>query len=444
MKSKKHLNFSALRKSLSSHFRQIPDQRQTAKINYSIHDAMMCGFACMYFQDPSLLQFQKQLKDEQNRNNLTTLFDVDVIPENTQLRDLVDVVPSEQFRPIFKNYFCSLQQSKYLEHYEFLPGLYLCSIDGTQFFNSGKVDCKKCLKTQHKNGVVTSSHKVLQAAIMHPDMRQVIPLMPEEIRNTDGTEKQDCESNAGKRLLPKIRTDHPQLGLIIVGDDLFSRQPFIESTLNEGMHYIFVAKESTHVVMFNAIKQNPEKLNVSRFVDEKNRTHIYEWMNDIPLNGNKDTLMTNFFRYTILITDKNGNEKITFRASWISDLDLSGKLIKHFVRGARCRWKIENECFNTLKNQGYHIEHNYGHGKDNLCFNFLLLTLLAFFFHQIFELTDLLYQACRKKFGSKKHMWETLRSYIKILIFETWEILLDFALAPTKYYLPRYARCRPP
>jgi hypothetical protein len=97
-----------------------------------------------------------------------------------------------------------------------------------------------------------------------------------------------------------------------------------------------------------------------------------------------------------------------------------------------------------LKNQGYDLEHNYGHGKENLAFNFLLLTLLAFFFHQIFELTDLPNQASRKKFGSKKHMWETFRSYIKILIFETWEILLDFALTPTKYNLPRYARCRSP
>ncbi|MFH1962293.1 MAG: hypothetical protein ABIJ30_05370, partial [bacterium] len=97
------------------------------------------------------------------------------------------------------------------------------------------------------------------------------------------------------------------------------------------------------------------------------------------------------------------------------------------------KWKIENECFNTLKNQGYHIEHNYGHGEKNLCFNFFLLTLLAFYFHQIFELTDRLYQECRKKFGSKRHMWETLRSYIKILIFEDWEELLNFALDPTKY-----------
>jgi len=442
MKSKKQLSFSSLRKAFSSHLHQLPDDRQAAKIDYSMHDAMMCGFACMYFQDPSLLQFQKQLKDEQNLNNLKTLFDVDNIPENTQLRDIVDAVPSEWFRPIFKEYFSRLQRGKHLEQYQFLPGLYLCSIDGTQYHASGKIDCESCLITNHTNGNTTYSHKVLQGAVMHPDMRQVIPLMPEEIRNTDGTEKQDCETNAAKRLIPKIRKDHPQLGLIIVGDDLFSRQPLIKTILSEGMHYILVVKETSHVAMFNTINQT--KLHEIRFIDKNKRTHIYEWLNDLPLIGSKDSISTNFFRYTIMATDENGNEKINFRNSWISDINLSKELIKHFVRGGRCRWKIENECFNTLKNQGYHIEHNYGHGEKNLCFNFLLLTLLAFFFHQIFELTDRLYQACRKKFGSKRHMWETLRSYVKILIFDTWELLLDFALTPTKYNLPKYAQCRPP
>ena len=433
MKSKKHLSFSSLRKVFSSHLRQLPDNRQAAKVQYSLHDAVMCAFACMYFQDPSLLQFQKQLEDEQNSNNLKTLFDVDNIPENTQLRDITDAVPSEEFRPIFKEFFFRLQRGKHLEQYQFLPGLYLCSIDGTQYHISAEIDCEGCLITNHTNENITYAHMVLQAAIMHPDKRQVIPLMPEEIHNTDGTEKQDCETNAAKRLIPKIRKDHPQLGLIIVGDDLFSRQPLIKIILNEGMHYILVVKETSHVAMFNVIKKNPDKLNEIRFIDEKERTHIYEWMNDVPLNGSKDSINTNFFRYTIMAADEDGNEKINFRNSWISDLDLSRQLIKHFVRGGRCRWKIENECFNTLKNQGYHIKHNYGHGKENLCFNFLLLTLLAFFFHQIFELTDRLYQSCRKKFGSKMHMWETLRSYVKIHIFDTWEFLLDFALTPMKY-----------
>ena len=119
----------------------------------------------------------------------------------------------------------------------------------------------------------------------------------------------------------------------------------------------------------------------------------------------------------------------------LTKVEIRSDNVAILVRAARCRWKIENECFNTLKNQGYYIEHNYGHGKKNLCFNFLLLTLLAFFFHQIFELTDHLYQACRKKFGSKRNMWENLRVRIRFFVFETWELFLDFALNQRKYII---------
>ena len=432
MKSKKHLSFSSLRKALSSRLTQLPDKRQALKCDYRVHDAVMCGFACMYFQDPSLLQFQIQLRDRENRDNLMTLFDVQAIPESTQMRDLIDRVRSDQLNSVFKEYFFRLQRSKYLESYQIFPGLYICSIDGTQYFSSGKVHCESCLRTPHKNGDITYSHKVLQAAIMHPDMRQVIPLMPEEICNFDGSTKQDCETNAGKRIVPKIRKDHPQLGLIIVADGLFSKQPFIETILNDRMHYLLIAKPADHVAMMNYIRASDE-LKEWRILDEKGRIHLYEWINEVPLNGNKNTVLTNFLRYTILSIDENGKEKIHYKNSWVSDLNITRMNIRTLVKAGRCKWKIENECFNTLKNQGYHIEHNYGHGQKNLCFNFYLLTLLAFFFHQIFELTDQLYQACREKFGSKRHMWETLRSYIKVYVFETWEMLLDFALTPRKY-----------
>ena len=116
---------------------------------------------------------------------------------------------------------------------------------------------------------------------------------------------------------------------------------------------------------------------------------------------------------------------------------ISEQNIKTLVRAGRCRWKSENEIFNVMKNHGYCMERNYGHGKKHLAFNFYLLTLLAFCFHQISELTDKQYQACRKKFGSKRHMWETLRAYIKILVFDTWESLLAFALNPKRYGLTR-------
>jgi len=433
MRSKKHLGFGSLRIGLSSLFHQVSDDRQGSKVSYSAHDAMMSGFACMFFQDPSLLQFQKHLKEKENLDNLDTLFDVKDVPEDTQMRNIIDDFDSNQFSPIFKEYFYHLQRGKHLKDFQLFPCLYICSMDGTQYFQSKNINCPSCLSTTHKNGKITYSHKVLLAAIMHPDKRQVIPLMPEEIKNTDGATKQDCEINAAKRLIPKIRKDHPQLDLIMVGDSLFSKQPIISDTLSARMHYIFVAKPTDHICMMKWIENHDTQINEMSITDEKGLIHVYRWINDVPLNGNKDTIKVNYFQYIIISKDENDNKKVNYKNSWVTDLEITEANIKTLVRGGRCRWKIENECFNTLKNQGYHITHNYGHGSKNLSFNFLLLMLLAFFIHQILELTDYLYQASRKKFCSKRHMWETLRSYIRILIFETWEQLLDFGLTPVKY-----------
>src|SRR2546426_11197574 len=95
------------------------------------------------------------------------------------------------------------------------------------------------LTTTHGNGTTTYSHKVIQAGIMHPDHRQVMPLMPEEISNRDGGTEQDCEVNAAKRLLPKIRQDYPDLGLDIAGASLFSKKAFISDVGSSSMHYRF-------------------------------------------------------------------------------------------------------------------------------------------------------------------------------------------------------------
>lgn len=432
----RHLSFGSLRQALSSHFQDLPDTRQAGKVDYSVHDALMSGFACMFFQDPSLLHFQRRLEEAQHRNNLHTLFGIHQTPESTQMRDLIDQVDSSHFRPIFPAYFSRLGRGKHLEQFELFPGLYLCPLDGTQYFSSAHIHCGNCLTTTHSNGKTTYSHKVIQAGLMHPDQRQVIPFMPEEISNRDGGTKQDCEVNAAKRLLPKIRQDYPDLGLVLAGDSLFSKQPFISDAGSANMHYIFVAKPTDHICMMAWIDAyGVSDMQEMHLVDEKDRQHIYRWLNDVPLTGHKDTLRVNYLDYRIVSRGKDGNERIVYHNSWVTDIVITHENVALLVRAGRCRWKIENECFNTLKNQGYHIEHNYGHGSNHLCFNFYLLTLLAFYVHQIFELTDRLYQDCRQKFGSKAHMWETLRSYIKILVFDTWDHLLDFAYTPSKYDL---------
>jgi len=430
MHIKKHLSFSSLRKKLSARLESLSEHRQLEKIRHSIHDVCMSGFAMMYFQDPSILQFQQRLDDEIHNNNLRTLFQVQSIPKDSQMKEIIDEVDSSELEPVFEDWFRSLQRGKHLEQYRFLGDYYLVSFDGSGYFSSDKICCPGCLKKESKKGKIRYEHQIVQAALMNPDMRQVIPLAPEAVRNTDGTDKQDCETEAGKRLIKKIRKAHPKLKIIIVADSLHSKQPLIEEAKAAGMSYILVAKPDDHKILMEWVNEQRQLKEVSRmeFKDKKGRLHVYEWINGVPLNGNKETVITNYFEYWLI--DK---EKVTYHNSWVTDISISEENVKDLVRGGRCRWKIENEVFNTLKNQGYHIEHNYGHGKKNLSMNFFLLNLLAFFMHQIFELTDNLYQQCRKKFSSKREFWNCLRGVIKVLIFPDWENLLQRVITPLEF-----------
>lgn len=433
MHIKKHLGFAALRKIISERLREIEDGRQQGKVYYPLHDCAMSAFAMMFFQDPSVLEFQRRMQESINSNNLKTMFNVASIPKDSQLRDVLDQCPLDPLDKVFADFFYHLQRSKQLEAYQFINGMYLMPVDGSQYFCSEKISCPSCLTTTSKKGLVRYHHSILQAVIVHPDNKQVIPLAPEAIQNTDGTEKQDCEINAGKRLIKKIRTTHPKLKIIVGGDDLFSNQPFIDELKAAGMSFILVAKPSSHKILFEWFTELKQLDGASRlqFTDFKGRQHLYEWVNEIPLNGTKDADQVNFFHYQLI--DKRN---ITYRNSWVTDIVIDENNVTQLVKGGRARWKVENEGFNTLKNQGYHIEHNFGHGQKNLSMIFFLLNLLAFFVHQIFELTDLHYQKCRAKFSARKEFWNQLRCTIRILLFKSWEQLLAFIICPPQSRAP--------
>jgi hypothetical protein len=412
------------------------DPRDQGKLDHTLQDVVMSATAMMHFQDRSLLQFQKHLEDTYHYSNLTTLFEVQSIPKSSQMKDTLDRLPSENFSPIFYDFFERLQRGKQLKNFELFPGSYIVSVDGSEYFSSTQIHCPHCLKKVHnrgkKNETTTYSHQILQAALMHPDQKQVIPLMPEEIRNEDGTEKQDCEINAAKRLIQKIRKDHPHLGIILNGDGLYPKEPLIAAVEKANMHYIFVCKPDGNKAVTEWVSEQKKigEFKSSSYTDGKGRVHAYGWLNSVPLTGAIDSRDVNYFEYQLMVPQKDGSLKVTYQGTWITDFEIAKENIETLVKGARCRWKIENECFNTLKNQGYHIDHSYGHGEQNLSFNFFILNLIAFFFHQIFELTDELYQACRVKRGSKQNLWDTIRGFIQLLIFPTWEDLLSAVLKP--------------
>jgi hypothetical protein len=423
--TKKHLGFKALRKTISKRLRQIQDPR-TGTVDYTLHDCFMSGFAMMFFQDPSLLQFQQRLQKRFDRNNLKTLFQITAIPKDSQLRQVLDNADNAQLYELFADLFRALQRGRHLELFRFSNDAYLLCLDGSGYFSSDTIHCPGCLtKTSH--GHLRYEHQILQPVIVCPGIREVIPLAPEPIANTDGAQKQDCEINAAKRLIGKLRRIHPKLKLIVTGDSLYSKQPFIDSLKAAGLSFILVAKPDDHKILFQefADQKALQAVSTYSFRDAKGRRHLYEWIRQTPLNGTKDADDVNFLHYSLFVGAKR-----TYHNSWVTDIDITRDNVIDLVKAGRARWKVENECFNTLKNQGYHIEHNFGHGQNNLSMSFFLLNLLAFLVHQILQLTDRLYQQCRRSFSSRIEFWNQLRCTIRIFIFADFQHLLAFIIDP--------------
>jgi hypothetical protein len=424
------LRFPVLLRCLEGHIDRIADTRQQAKVRHALRDCYLGAFAMFYLQDPSLLEFQRRFQKTVQNNNLKSVFGVAKIPSDSQLRDLIDRHPHGPLSEVYSDVLQRLSDSGVLHRFEFLPQQYLLTLDGSQYFGSDALQCPRCLVKKRKDGRREYSHQILQATIVRPDVRQVIPLAPEFIANEDGQDKQDCEINAAKRLIQRLRDSNKVLPYIIVGDGLYSKQPFILILMQapKPLHFILVAKPADHKDLFDNIVglRRGKLLERKHSRDKQGRLHRYEWVNSLPLNADPHSPTVNFLEYTIFAKDGS----LSYHNSWVTDFTLTEQNVEWITRGGRARWKIENESFNTLKNQGYHLEHNFGHGQQYLSEALFLLNLLAFFFHQTFELVDGLYQQARAGFSARREYWNAIRNSFRMFLFKSWDEVLQRITSP--------------
>jgi len=277
---------------------------------------------------------------------------------------------------------------------------------------------------------------MLGAAIIHPDVREVIPLMPEPIVKQDGTDKNDCERNAAKRFVAKLRQDHPHLKFIVTEDGLSSNAPHIETLHDHDLHYILGVKEGDHAFLFTQVQAAEHAGRVTHYERHDRAAglvHRFRFVNDVPLNASNTDVRVNFIEYWEIGADK------VQHFSWVTDLRVSKRNVFHLMRGGRARWKIENETFNTLKNQGYNFEHNYGHGQQNLSVVFAMLMMLAFLVDQTQQLCCALFQAVWAKLGSKRLLWERMRALFYDYALESMRQLLEALLYGLKKSNPIFA-----
>lgn len=431
--AKAHLSAKGLINKARDVFNKVkepPKGGQGKQKDISITDCLSSALAIFKLKFPSLLQFEYALSDEHIKQNIKNLFEVKNVPCDTYMRERLDEVDPRDIRPAFTKVFSTLQRGKELEKFVFLGGKYLLLNDGTGFFSSKKVHCENCCEKHHKkDGSVSYYHQMLAGVIAHPDLKEVIPICPEPIMKEDGAKKNDCERNASERLLRDFRREHPHLSVIVAEDALSSNGPHLKLLKELNMSFITVVKPDGNKFLFDWVKGFDWSQDLSKriksqgefsFVDDQGRAHKFRFANEVPLNDTHKDLNVNFLEYWEI--SKEG--KTLYHNTWITDIKITELNAYEIARGGRARWHIENETFNTLKNQGYHFEHNFGHGYKNLSTVFAMLMMLAFLIDQTEQLSCGLFQGALEKLDSKKsRLWRKIRGFFEFHVITSWEAL---------------------
>lgn len=391
--------------------------KDTRKENqtYSLSSMLRLAFAMFHLKDASLSSFRGQY--EVRAENLSRVYGVLDLPGDTALREAIDTVVPSELQGIFADVVSFMQEHGVLKSYKVLKtvskdGYTVVAIDGTQHYCSGKKSCPHCLTKVSRTGETTYFHQALGAVVVHPDKATVFPVGAEAIVKQDGNNKNDCELNALKRLLPQVSKTMATANIIAVLDGLYCNGPCVLAAREANMSYVISTKGQSFVdVQAERLRQNEQLQQACWTVANTNKTVNYtvNYANNLLLNGQHQDIQVNYFE--VIVTDKRTGERLYY-GTFITDIPINPDTVKELVQVARCRWKIENETFNTLKNQGYHLEHSYGHGKQYLATNFMLLTFLAFLVDQLAQYIDLDFQKAKQTCKTNKLLWELVRAVL--------------------------------
>jgi hypothetical protein len=450
-KLRAHLNGCALISSLREKFSEIKDSRQFPE--YPLEDVLSTGLATFKLKKPNLshLDHMREEIDTIYMNNMNKVFKVRKIISDTQCRAVLDPIDFRLLLPCFKKIFSVVQRGKLHEEFKSNDGYQLVAIDGTQYFASKELHCDNCQEKHHENGNVTYSHSMLTAVMISPDKKQVIPMMVEPIIKQDGTTKNDCEGNAGERMLYSLKNNYPKLKIRIIEDGLYSKAPHIRLLKELDFSFIIGAKEGDHKYLYNLVKQlktqegfdafkeeDPQGFSsivnggggkVSEYIIEEplkkgKIKHKFCYVNSVPLNASNKDLLVNFLQYREETENEKGEVIKVQSFTWVADVELTNENVYELMREGRARWRIENETFNTLKNQNYNFEHNYGHGKQNLSVNMAILMMLSFLTDQVEEATCWLFQKAHARSKTRIKLWERMRGAFEWLMLDSWTHIL--------------------
>lgn len=410
-------------------FENLPDYRTGTNTRYEIRDGALSAFSIFFMQSPSFLAHQRIMHTRKGKNNVQSLFGVEHIPSDNQIRNLLDTLEPELIYGLFPKAISLIEEHGMLESFQSYDGQILISNDGTQTISSKKINCSNCSERSLANEKTLYSHSAILPVIVKAGESRVLVLEPEFITPQDGHEKQDCERVAMKRWVERNAERFAKNSYTMLGDDLYANQPLCETFLGAGFNFILVCKPDSHVALYEQVEflaknGSVEQVEQRSWNGRYHEKYLYRFVNDVPLRR-EDPLQVNWCELTITREDTG---KELYHNSFITNHKINAANVIPIVRDGRARWKSENETNNILKTKGYHLEHNFGHGEQFLA-NFLTtLNLLAFLLHTLLDLLDEHYRTLRRYLVTRKDFFNDLRALLRYMIFDGWIDLMFFML----------------
>lgn len=409
-----------------------PDRRTGSNTQYTMEDIGLSAFSVFYTQCPSFLAHQKVMQQNKGKSNAQTLFQIQQIPTDNHVRHTLDDVPPETLYPVYDAIYEALLDHGVIATFRGVADTTPIALDGTWFFSSDTLHCDACSQIEHRTGPITYYHSAITPVIVAPGRRHAIALRPEFITPQDGHDKQDCEIAAAKRWLDKEGARYLESlkqNATLLGDDLYAHQPFCRRVLLQRYHFMFTCKPDSHTHLYQwvgGLELGRDLHTVTVRVKNKSHweTHTYRYALGVPLVEGEGALKVNWCELTI--TDHTG--KVRYHNAFITDWTITDKTVADLIATGRARWKIENENNNTLKTKGYHLEHNFGHGKQHLSSLLAAMNMLALLTHTFLAFCDDAYRLIRATLPTRKTFFDDVRALLRYTCFPSWEALMDFMM----------------
>jgi hypothetical protein len=436
---KKKLTQNSLFQSLEDAVSSIPDHRSINHTIHSMRDAIFVSFSGFFLQARSLKGHIDFLKKARASKNKKSLFKIQTIPTDNQVRNILDPIPTANFERAQDDLIFKMQRSGVLKEFkktirnkgQLLEMGHLIGLDGIEYFRSEAIYCEQCCQAHHRDGSIDYFHRVLLGGLIHPTQNLFLPLTQEFIVKQDGCEKEDCERKAAKRWLKKFREKHPHLPTTILGDDAFCTQPYISDLRANRCGFILSCQPGSHQTLFDWIdglrQVGDLAVRIEKFREGKNwYIATYEYANKVPLRDGEDAIDVNFVQVTI--REKTTGKFVGIH-SYATDFFLTQENCIEIASTGRRRWKSENEGNNTLANNGYHLKHSFGHGEQNESHNFVLLNLIAFMMHVILAYVEQEgYSVLQKAMNTLNECFERIRNTFALIACRCWEQFYQIAL----------------